>query len=199
MAPVEDNPPTRPTPSPEQPAPNRETARPWSRRWVGLLILSGTAALTTAVALWTAAAARFLLPVARGAHRRKVVIGTPESFPPNSVDIRFAASYGIYIVCHEQQGKRLLTALRTQCTHLGCITTYRATEQMFKCPCHGSAFRLDGVNVDGPAPRPLERCGISRRTDGRLEVDLDRTFRAELGQWADPASFVVCSSRPIAE
>lgn len=63
-------------------------------------------------------------------------------------------------------------------------------EQKFKCPCHGSGFYKNGINFEGPAPRPLERCGIRVAEDGQLEVDKSRTFREELGQWHNPASYV---------
>ncbi|ARJ56294.1 Rieske 2Fe-2S domain-containing protein [Campylobacter cuniculorum] len=42
------------------------------------------------------------------------------------------------------------------CTHLGCIPAYIQSEQMFKCACHGGEFNINGVNVFGPPPRPLE-------------------------------------------
>ncbi|WP_276882124.1 Rieske 2Fe-2S domain-containing protein [Campylobacter cuniculorum] len=42
------------------------------------------------------------------------------------------------------------------CTHLGCIPAYVQSEQMFKCACHGGEFNINGVNVFGPPPKPLE-------------------------------------------
>jgi len=63
-------------------------------------------------------------------------------------------------------------------------------EQKFKCPCHGSGFYKDGINFEGPAPRPLERYAIRVAEDGQLEVDKSRTFQQELGQWQDPDCYV---------
>ena len=82
-------------------------------------------------------------------------------------------------------------ALRTVCTHLGCITLWSAAERKFKCPCHGSGFRADGMNFEGPASRPLERYAIRVADDGQLEIDRSRVFHEELGQWNDPDSYVV--------
>ena len=48
-------------------------------------------------------------------------------------------------------------------------------EQKFKCPCHGSGFYKDGINFEGPAPRPLERYAIRVAEDGQLEVDKSRS------------------------
>ena len=81
-------------------------------------------------------------------------------------------------------------ALRTVCTHLGCTPNWLEGEQKFKCPCHGSGFYKDGINFEGPAPRPLERYAIRLADDGQLEVDKSKTFQEEMGQWSDPASFV---------
>ena len=83
----------------------------------------------------------------------------------------------------------MIFALRAVCTHLGCTPSWLESEQKFKCPCHGSGFYIDGINFEGPAPRPLERVGIALAPDGLLEVDKSLTFQQEMGQWDDPASF----------
>ena len=72
------------------------------------------------------------------------------------------------------------------CTHLGCTPNYLSAENKFKCPCHGSGFRLTGVNFEGPAPRPLERARVALADDGQILVDKSRKFQYELGQWKDP-------------
>lgn len=41
------------------------------------------------------------------------------------------------------------------CTHLGCIPSYKKSNQEFICACHGGIFNASGVNVFGPPPRPL--------------------------------------------
>ena len=52
------------------------------------------------------------------------------------------------------------TPCASVCTHLGCTPNWLEGEQKFKCPCHGSGFYKDGINFEGPAPRPLERYAI---------------------------------------
>ncbi len=89
------------------------------------------------------------------------------------------------------QGREQIYALRTVCTHLGCITIWQEADRKFKCPCHGSGFYADGMNFEGPAPRPLERYAIGIADDGQLEVDKSRIFHEELGQWSDPACRVL--------
>jgi len=83
------------------------------------------------------------------------------------------------------QGQRQIFALRTICTHLGCVTIWQPSQRRFKCPCHGSGFYADGRNFEGPAPRALDRAAIRLADDGQLEIDTSRTFQAELGQWND--------------
>ena len=81
-------------------------------------------------------------------------------------------------------------ALITVCTHLGCTPNYLSAESKFKCPCHGSGFRLTGINFEGPAPRPLERARVVMADDGQVLIDKSRKFQYELGQWTDPEAFL---------
>ena len=57
------------------------------------------------------------------------------------------------------------------CTHLGCLTSYFPNEKLFKCPCHGSNFSLQGDPLAGPAPVPLYRLALSVDKDGQITVD----------------------------
>lgn len=93
---------------------------------------------------------------------------------------------GIWIV-HLTGGK--VVAISTTCTHLGCIPNWLANDQKFKCPCHGSGFTVEGINFEGPAPRPLERYAIRLEGDV-LIVDKSQKFRQELGQWEDGKSYL---------
>ena len=121
----------------------------------------------------------------------KFRVGFPGDFADDSVETRFKEGFGIWIVNAVYRGKRQIYALSTVCTHLGCITMWLDSERTFKCPCHGSGFTMEGINTEGPAPRPLERYAIAIADDGRIEVDKSRVFREELGQWDDPGSFVL--------
>jgi len=67
-------------------------------------------------------------------------------------------------------------------------------ENKFKCPCHGSGFRKDGTNFEGPAPRPLERIKIARADDGQLLIDKSVVFRKELGEWQKPGAYLKFSA-----
>jgi cytochrome b6-f complex iron-sulfur subunit len=73
---------------------------------------------------------------------------------------------------------------------LGCTPNWLEAEQKFKCPCHGSGFYKDGINFEGPAPRPLERYAISIAASGEVEVDKSVLFFEEKGEWANPTSYI---------
>jgi len=47
-------------------------------------------------------------------------------------------------------------AFLAACTHLGCIVKYSQERNRIECPCHRGVYSIDGGNVSGPPPRPLE-------------------------------------------
>lgn len=49
-----------------------------------------------------------------------------------------------------------VVAFNTRCPHLGCAVEYRSGEQDFFCPCHTSAFELDGTKKNVIPPRNLD-------------------------------------------
>jgi Rieske Fe-S protein len=61
-----------------------------------------------------------------------------------------------------------LHAFSTVCPHLGCAVDYNAEDQKFECPCHDSAFGLDGSHQAGPSPRPLDQLEVESQHDGKL-------------------------------
>lgn len=71
----------------------------------------------------------------------------------------------------ERDGK--LTALSTTCPHLGCAVDYDAAAQKFKCPCHRSAFGLDGKVEEGPSPRPMDTLEVNE-ADGLVAIRFQR-------------------------
>ena len=49
-----------------------------------------------------------------------------------------------------------LRAFSAICTHLACIVQYRADLSHIWCACHNGHYDLNGKNIAGPPPRPLE-------------------------------------------
>ncbi|MDQ3570882.1 MAG: Rieske 2Fe-2S domain-containing protein [Actinomycetota bacterium] len=52
-------------------------------------------------------------------------------------------------------------ALYQKCVHLGCRVPWCAASQWFECPCHGSRYNRVGEKKGGPAPRGLDRFGVT--------------------------------------
>jgi cytochrome b6-f complex iron-sulfur subunit len=150
----------------------------------------GFAALSATAAAWTLGSVRFMFPNILREPPSRFSVGTPDKFPPGQVEERFKAQFGVWIVNAEYNGQQEIFALKSVCTHLGCTPNWLEAEQKFKCPCHGSGFYKDGINFEGPAPRPLERYAIGIASDGSIEVDKSRTFQQEMGAWDDPSCFL---------
>jgi len=49
------------------------------------------------------------------------------------------------------------------CTHLGCTVQYRSDLLEVWCACHNGTYELDGRNISGPPPRPLESFQVNVR------------------------------------
>lgn len=64
-----------------------------------------------------------------------------------------------------------LIALYWKCTHLGCTVPWKAAEDRFHCPCHGSVFLRNGVKESGPAPKPLDLFELEVLPTGDVEVN----------------------------
>ncbi len=155
---------------------------PFAAAWGALSAATGLAVLGTA---------RFMFPNVLVEPPSKFKVGPASDYPLNTVSNKWKDQFGVWVVHTDQyEGKNLLYALTSVCTHLGCTPNWLDGEQKFKCPCHGSGFYITGVNFEGPAPRPLERVGLRVAEDGLLEVDKSLKFQEEMGQWTDPASFV---------
>lgn len=150
----------------------------------------GFGSLTATAVAWTLGSVRFMFPNILREPPSRFTVGTRDKFPPGQVDERFKASNGVWIVNAEYNGQPQIFALKSVCTHLGCTPNWLEAEQKFKCPCHGSGFYKDGINFEGPAPRPLERYAISIASNGEVEIDKSRTFFEEKGDWTNPASFI---------
>lgn len=150
----------------------------------------GFSSLAVTNLLWTLGLARFMFPNILIEPPTKFKVGFPDALAPGQVDERYKAQFGVWIVKYEYEGQAEIYALKTVCTHLGCTPSWLEAEQKFKCPCHGSGFYKDGINFEGPAPRPLERYAIRIADDGQLEVDKSRVFHEETGQWNDTSCYV---------
>jgi cytochrome b6-f complex iron-sulfur subunit len=68
-----------------------------------------------------------------------------------------------------------VVALYQKCPHLGCRVPECKSSQWFECPCHGSQYNRVGEKKGGPAPRGMDRFGVSI-VNGVLTIDTGAVF-----------------------
>lgn len=86
----------------------------------------------------------------------------PNDVKANSGQIfRFGSQPGILV--KDTNGE--LKAFSAVCTHLACIVQYRSDISHIWCACHNGHFDLNGRNVAGPPPKPLEQFVVNVRAD----------------------------------
>ncbi len=105
--------------------------------------------------------------------------GPVEQFEPETVT---AFPQGKFYLARLAGGGFL--ALSRECTHLGCTVPWIASEGRFVCPCHASAYDINGDVARPPAPRPLDLYEV-RIENGIVKVDVSRPVRRqkfEVGQ-----------------
>ncbi|MBI4011103.1 MAG: Rieske 2Fe-2S domain-containing protein [Candidatus Rokubacteria bacterium] len=56
-----------------------------------------------------------------------------------------------------------LRAFSAVCTHLNCTVQYRPDLGHIWCACHNGHFDLNGKNIAGPPPRPLDAFAVNAR------------------------------------
>jgi cytochrome b6-f complex iron-sulfur subunit len=121
--------------------------------------------------------------------------------PPTVFKIGYASDYALGVDTKWQQKYRIwvdktpdrLFVIYARCTHLGCTPDWKASENKFKCPCHGSGYDNEGVNFEGPAPRPMDRAHVELAPDGQIVVDTSRLYQWPKGQTSkfnDPGAFL---------
>jgi cytochrome b6-f complex iron-sulfur subunit len=131
---------------------------------------------------------RFFFPRALYEPRTKFKIGYPSDFG-FGVDTKFQNQYRIWVV-RNTEGIFVISAI---CTHLGCTPDWKPAENKFKCPCHGSGYDSEGVNFEGPAPRPMDRAHVELAPDGQITVDLSHLYRwpkGERSQFSDDGAIL---------
>jgi len=169
--------------------PPKVTRRSFMMSWAGAAW--GTFALAGGVG--TGAMLRFMLPNVLFEPPQVYKAGKLEDYEYDKPDERFKQDKKTWIVklSKDFDGKKKLVALDTTCTHLGCTPNVLFSEQKIKCPCHGSGFRFNGINFEGPTPRPLERYAVSvDPIDGQIVVDKTKKFQYEKGQWDAKESYI---------
>jgi len=138
------------------------------------LVWSAVAAFLVA---WFLAFFRFFLPRTLFEPATSFKIGYPEEYGLG-VDTKFQQKYRIWV---DRTPDRIFV-IYARCTHLGCTPDWKPSENKFKCPCHGSGYDSEGINFEGPAPRPMDRAKVEVAPDGQILVDVSRLYQWPKGQ-----------------
>ncbi len=133
----------------------------------------------------------FLFPRAPFDPKQVFKAGSLDEYGPDTVSEKYKLKFQCWICNYTYQGRQIVYALSTVCTHLGCTPNWLEADIKFKCPCHGSGFYPTGINFEGPAPRPLERHKIFIGDDGEIVVDKTKKYQQEKGEWDNPDSYIL--------
>jgi len=115
-------------------------------------------------------------------------VGFPSDYALG-VDTKWQQQYRIWV---DKTSDRIFV-IYARCTHLGCTPDWRASENKFKCPCHGSGYDSEGVNFEGPAPRPMDRAEVHLDPEGQIVVNIAKLYRqpkGERSEFDDPGAYV---------
>ncbi|MBE0644897.1 MAG: Rieske 2Fe-2S domain-containing protein [Bacteroidetes bacterium] len=121
------------------------------RKTLKLLLGSGATALGAAIVYPIIAYLK--PPEVTGEQVTSVLVGKVDDFAPGSGSLfRFGNKPGILLRFPNGSFK----AFSATCTHLDCTVQYREDMGLIWCACHNGKYDLNGKNIDGPPPRPLD-------------------------------------------
>ncbi len=165
-----------------QTSPSQKDSVKTRRRFVG--IFTGGFLLTNFLMFL-----RFFFPRTIFEPKRIFRVGAPTDYGIG-VDTKFQKTQRIWVVRSTDR----LFVIYASCTHLGCTPDWKESESKFKCPCHGSGYDPEGINYEGPAPRPMDRAKVELNAEGQIVVDTSVLFKEEKGkatQFNDEGSYIV--------
>ena len=119
---------------------------------------------------------RFFLPRTITEPSNQFRIGYPGDYS-FGVDDKWQQQYRIWVVRNSER----LFVISAVCTHLGCTPDWKASENKFKCPCHGSGYDSEGINFEGPAPRPMDRAHVELDAEGQIVVNTGMLYDWQKG------------------
>lgn len=138
----------------------------------GFLTRAGAIVIGAIVGLVPAASglAVFFDPLRRARRGSKFIrVATLEAVPDDGIPREFpviaehvdAWNYALEpvgaVYVRRAKGQPTPECLSAICPHAGCFVAYDAPTNTFKCPCHNSAFEVDGqIIAPSPSPRALD-------------------------------------------
>lgn len=130
------------------------------RRVVGFLLGGG---LFASLVSFVYPVLRYLIPppVAELSGDEVVASKVGDLKPNSSRIFRFGTRPALLLMTAEGEYR----ALSAVCTHLSCTVQYRNDLRQIWCACHNGLYDLNGRNISGPPPRPLEAFRVHVRGD----------------------------------
>jgi cytochrome b6-f complex iron-sulfur subunit len=105
--------------------------------------------------------------------KQMIEAGPVNSFQPNSVTV-FRG--GRFYLTRLEDGGFIANSIR--CTHLGCSIEWEEDKKRFICPCHSSAFEMNGDVKNPPAPKALDYYPVIIE-NGMIKVDVGTKLQRE--------------------
>lgn len=137
---------------------------------------------------WLISFFRFFLPRVLFEPATVFKVGYPTDYALG-IDEKWLQKYRIWV----DRTPDWLFVIFARCTHLGCTPDWKPAENKFKCPCHGSGYDSEGINFEGPAPRPMDRAHIELAPDGQILVNVAQLYswpKGQRDQFNDPGSYL---------
>lgn len=127
--------------------------RPEPARRRLMQVLLGGGLLASAVAFLYPVLRYLVPPAATDLGGDSVVAAKVGELKANSGKIfRFGSRPGLLVRTADGEYR----AMSAVCTHLNCTVQYRGDVREVWCACHNGFYDLNGRNVAGPPPRPLD-------------------------------------------
>jgi len=176
-------------------APSSQAAKPTPPEDRRSFFTAIAAIVTGAIAVVTpllAGVATFLSPLFRKNHSPTVRIALLSQVPDDGMPRYFPVVTdrddawnrypqqrvgAVYLV--RQANEPTPIAFTAKCPHAGCFIGYTAGDDEFQCPCHTSAFKLDGSRENGDnevSPRDMDKLPVEVReiklADGEMAQEV---------------------------
>ncbi|MDG3006541.1 ubiquinol-cytochrome c reductase iron-sulfur subunit [Paludisphaera mucosa] len=109
-------------------------------------------------------------------------VGVPESFGIVRDQVDAWVKYpkepagAVWLVRQPEGAEPAVIAYSAECPHLGCAINLADDAKHFICPCHTSAFDLEGKPQNFVPPRPMDRLDVelSKDADPMVRVRFQR-------------------------
>lgn len=126
------------------------------------------------------------VPVAR---LEQLAVGVPQSFPIIAARQDAWVSYprepigSIWLVRQKEGANPPVVAFTSECPHLGCAVNLGKDNKSFLCPCHNSAFTIEGAPTNAIPPRGMDTLDVELSSDPdplvRVKFERFRTMSKE--------------------